>query len=171
MTDAVPRPALELADPKELLLGYLDYYRSVIARKLNGLTDAELRSSRLPSGWTPLELLKHLLHMEARWLRWGFVAEHLPEPWADEDESGRWYVGPEETATELLAALHAGGARTRAIGAGAELTDVAAVGGRFADGDRCPTLAWILFHVLQEYARHAGHLDITRELLDGATGE
>jgi Protein of unknown function (DUF664) len=46
-------------------------------------------------------------------------------------------------------------------------------GGRrcFAAGDRRPTLAWILFHVLQEYARHAGHLDITRELLDGATGE
>jgi Protein of unknown function (DUF664) len=90
---------------------------------------------------------------------------------ADEDESGRWHVSPEETATELLGALHAGGARTRAIAAGAELTDIAAVGGRFAVGDRCPTLAWILFHVLQEYARHAGHLDITRELLDGATGE
>lgn len=171
MTDIVPRPAPELADPKELLLGYLDYYRSVIARKLNGLTDAKLRSSHLPSGWTPLELLKHLVHMEARWLRWGFVAEQLPEPWGDEDESGRWHVGPEETATKLLAALHTGGARTRAIAAGAELTDVAAVGGRFANGDGCPTLAWILFHVLQEYARHAGHLDITRELLDGATGE
>jgi hypothetical protein len=57
------------------------------------------------------------------------------------------------------------------LDAGAELTDVAAVGGRFADGDRRPTLAWVLFHVLQEYARHAGHLDIVRELLDGATGE
>jgi Protein of unknown function (DUF664) len=45
------------------------------------------------------------------------------------------------------------------------------VGGRFADGDRRPTLAWVLFHVLQEYARHAGHLDIARELLDGTTGE
>ena len=171
MTDAVPRPAPELADPKELLLGYLDYYRSAIARKLNGLTDPELRNSHLPSGWTPLELLKHLVHMEARWLRWGFMAEQLSQPWADEDESGRWHVGPEETATELLAALHAGGARTRAIAAGAELTDVAAFGGRFTVGDHRPTLAWILFHVLQEYARHAGHLDITRELLDGATGE
>jgi hypothetical protein len=171
VTDAVPRPAPELADPKELLLGYLDYYRSVIARKLNGLTEAELRSSHLPSGWTPLELLKHLVHMEARWLRWGFMAEQLPQPWGDEDESGRWHVDPEETATELLASLHAGGARTRAIAAGAELTDVAPVGGRFTVGDHRPTLAWILFHVLQEYARQAGHLDITRERLDGATGE
>jgi hypothetical protein len=67
--------------------------------------------------------------------------------------------------------MDAGGARTRTIAAGAELSDLAAVGGRFADGDRRPTLAWVLFHILQEYARHAGHLDIARELLDGATGE
>ena len=47
-----------------------------------------------------------------------------------------------------------------------------AVGGRFADdGTPPPTLAWICFHVLQEYARHAGHLDVVRELADGATGE
>src|SRR5216117_3531157 len=109
--------------------------------------------------------------MEARWLRWGFAAERLPDPWGDEDESGRWRAGPERTAAELVDAMHAGGARTRAIAAGAELSDVAAVGGRFAAGDRRPTLAWILFHVLQEYARHAGYLDIARELVDGATGE
>ena len=171
MNDADDRPALELADPKELLLGYLDFYRSVVARKLDGLTEPQLRGSRVPSGWTPLELLNHLVHMEARWVRWGFAAERLPEPWGDEDQSGRWHAGPEETGAELLAAMDAGGARTRAIAAGAELTDLAAVGGRFADGDRRPTLAWVLFHVLQEYARHAGHLDIARELLDGATGE
>jgi hypothetical protein len=191
VTDADDRPAIELADPKELLLGYLDFYRSVIARKLDGLTEPQLRSSRLPSGWAPLELLNHLVHMEARWVRWGFAAEQLPEPWGDEGQSGRWHAGPEEigaelltamdaggartraiaAGAELLAAMDAGGARTRAIAAGAELTDLAAVGGRFADGDRRPTLAWVLFHVLQEYARHAGHLDIARELLDGATGE
>jgi uncharacterized damage-inducible protein DinB len=171
VTDADDRPALELADPKELLLGFLDFYRSVIARKVDGLTEAQLRSSRLPSGWTPLELLNHLVHIEARWVRWGFAAEQLPDPWGDQDESGRWRVGPEDTAAELLAAMDAGGARTRAIAADAELADVAAAGGRFADGDRRPTLAWVLFHVLQEYARHAGHLDIARELLDGATGE
>jgi uncharacterized damage-inducible protein DinB len=171
MTDADDRPAVEQADPKQLLLGYLDFYRSVIARKLDGLTEPQLRSSRVPSGWTPLELLNHLVHMEARWVRWGFAAEQLPEPWGDEDRSGRWHAVPEQTAAELLAAMHAGGARTRAIVAGADLTDVAAVGGRFADGDRRPTLAWVLFHVLQEYARHAGHLDIARELVDGATGE
>jgi hypothetical protein len=74
----VHKPGRELDDPKELLLGSLDYYRSVIIRKVDSLTDAQLRESRLPSGWTPLELLKHLSYMERRWLRCGFRAEQLP---------------------------------------------------------------------------------------------
>ncbi len=173
MTIAVHKPDRQLSDPKELLLGFLDYYRSVIIRKIEGLPDAELRASRLPSGWAPLELVKHLVFMEQRWLRWGFRAEQLPDPHGDEDGAGRWHVGSGETAADLTAALHAAGRHTRAIVAGAELTDISAAGGRFSDSDSRPrpTLAWILAYVLQEYARHAGHLDIARELIDGTTGE
>jgi uncharacterized damage-inducible protein DinB len=171
MTDAIDEPSGDLSDPKQLLLSYLDYYRSVIARKIDGLADADLRASRLPSGWTPLELVKHLVYMEERWVRWGFAAEQVRTPWGDNDEAGRWRVHPDETATDLVAAMHAAGARTRAIAAEAELHDVGAIGGRFSDADLRPSLAWILFHVLQEYARHAGHLDIARELVDGAVGE
>jgi hypothetical protein len=173
MTDVVPEPSVELSDPRELLLGYLDYYRSAITRKLDGLSEHDLRTSRLPSGWAPLELLKHLVHMEQRWFRWGFAAEQLPAPWGDRDENGRWRVEPQETVVDLIAALHAVGARTRSIVTGSALSDVAAIGGRFGadDPDPPPTLAWILLHVLQEYARHAGHLDVARELADGVTGE
>jgi hypothetical protein len=171
MTAAVHKPDRQLADPKELLLGFLDYYRSVISRKIEGLPEAELRASRLPSGWAPLELVKHLVFMEQRWLRWGFRAEQLPDPHGDEDQAGRWHLGSAETAAGLTAALHAAGEHTRAIATGAELTDISAPGGRFSDSDTRPTLAWILAYVLQEYARHAGHLDIARELIDGATGE
>ncbi|MBX6357547.1 MAG: DinB family protein [Micromonosporaceae bacterium] len=170
MTAAAHKPDKRLADPKELLLAYLDYFRSVIANKLAGLSEQELRTSRLPSGWTPLELLKHLVYMERRWLRWGFRAEQVPEPWGDQQD-GRWRVGPDETLADLVAALHDGGRRTREIVANAELSDPAAVGGRFAQGEPPPSLAWILVHVLEEYARHAGHLDIVRELADGVTGE
>jgi hypothetical protein len=69
--------------------------------------------------------------------------------------------------------LHAGGEQTRAIASAAELSDTSAVGGRFTDHDTRPppTLAWILAYVLQEYSRHAGHLDVARELIDGTTGE
>ncbi|MER5638086.1 DinB family protein [Kitasatospora sp. NPDC002227] len=168
----LPEPSMRLADPSELLLDYLDYYRSAVGAKVEGRSDAELRRALVPSGWSPLELLKHLVHMEQRWLRWGFLAEQVAAPWGDRGPADRWYVGPEESAAELLAALHAGGARTREIVTGTPLTTEAAVGGRFVDdGSARPTLGWILFHVLQEYARHAGHLDIVRELADGRTGE
>ena len=172
MSAVVHEPDREISDPRKLLLDYLDYYRSVIIRKLDGLAEQELRTSRLPSGWTPLELLKHLVYMEQRWLRWGFAAEQVSAPWGDRGDDGRWRVEPQETVADLVAALSAGGARTSAIVERSGLRDVAAIGGRFGDDDpKPPTLAWILLHVLQEYARHAGHLDIVRELADGVTGE
>ena len=108
-----------------------------------------------------------------RWLRWGFRAEQLPYPRGDEDQAGRWHAGSGDTADSLIAALHAVGEQTRAIASAAELTDTSTPGGRFSDNDPrpLPTLAWILIYVLQEYARHAGHLDVARELIDGTIGE
>jgi hypothetical protein len=111
--------------------------------------------------------------MERRWLRWGFCAEQITDPYGDQDQAGRWHAGPGDTAVGLIAALHVTAEQTHAIASAAELTDVSAPGGRFGDNDPRPrpTLAWILTYVLQEYARHAGHLDIARELIDGTTGE
>jgi len=107
VSGVVHKPDRRLDDPKEVLLGFLDYYRSVIARKIGGLTGAELRESRLPSGWSPLGLVKHLVYMERRWLRWGFLAEQIPDPYGDQDQPGRWHAGPGDTAVDLIAALHA----------------------------------------------------------------
>ncbi len=173
MTTVIHKPARQIGDPKELLLGFLDYYRSVIIRKIEGLPDTELRTSRLPSGWTPLELLKHLVFMERRWLRWGFRAEQLPDPRGDQDPDGGWHAGPADTADGLIAALLATGEQTRAIVTDADLASLSATGGLISDSDPRPrpTLGWILTYVLQEYARHAGHLDVARELIDGTTGE
>ncbi|NIK55080.1 DUF664 domain-containing protein [Kribbella shirazensis] len=166
------KPEQKIADTLELHLRYLDRYRGIIEAKLTGLSDTDLRSSRLPSGWAPLELLKHLVFMERRWLRWGFTAEQVDHPWGDsaDDPGGRWTLEPGETLESLLAQLHAGGEFTRQVVSGADPAEVAPAGGRFGTDDR-PTLNWILFHVLEEYARHAGHLDVARELVDGATGE
>ena len=166
------KPARDVADTIELHLQYLDRYRGIIEQKLTGLSDAELRGSRLPSGWSPLELLKHLVFMERRWLRWGFTAEQVEHPWGDsaDNPDGPWTLTPDDSLSSLLAQLHAGGEFTRQVVSGADPATIAAAGGRFGTDDR-PTLNWILFHVLQEYARHAGHLDVARELTDGATGE
>jgi len=171
MSLPLPEPGKDLSDVKELFVRYLDFYRSAITAKIEGLSDDELRRSRLPSGWTPIELVKHLVFMERRWLRWDFTGEQVADPWGDADEEGRWHVGSKESLPALLEALHEGGRQTRRIVETADLEGPSALGGRFASADEAPALVWVLFHVLQEYARHAGHLDVVRELADGKTGE
>lgn len=163
-------PPDTLSDPHELLLAYLDFYRNVVLRKLDGLSEQQLRTAVLPSGWTPLELLKHLAYVERRWLVWGFTAEQVDRPWGDNDPDERWHVADDESTGDVLAMYLAQCARSRQIATSSALTDAARAGGRFAPGET-PALSWILFHLLQEYARHAGHLDVVRELTDGATGE
>lgn len=169
MSASLPEPGPS-HDVKALFLAYLDFYRETVADKVSGLTEVEVRSTRLPSGWSPIELIKHLTFMERRWLVWGFLGEEVADPWGD-DRRGRWHVEGDESLTTLLAALRQGGSRTRNIVEIAQLSAPAALGGRFSEDTQRPSLAAILFHVLQEYARHAGHLDIVRELLDGQVGE
>ena len=164
-----PEPTDHRASRAEVFLGYLDYFRSVVVARLQGLSDDELRTSRLPSGWAPLELLKHLVHAEHRWLVWGFEGEPVAQPWGEERD-GRWFVADDETLPGLVAALHDQAARTRAIVAAHDLGDVGRPGDRWR-GAPPATLERVLFHLLQEYARHAGHLDVVRELVDGRTGE
>ena len=169
MSIPFPSPTEPVVSRTEVFLGYLDYFRSVLVSKLDGLPDGELRASRLPSGWTPIELLKHLTYVELRWLEWGFEGRNVVEPWGD-NRDDRWYVAPGETLDELLAALHAQAARSRAVVEAHDLSEVGQPGDRW-DGDDPATLERILFHLLQEYARHVGHLDIVRELADGTVGE
>ena len=127
----------------------------------------------MPSGWTPEELLNLLIHMERRWFVWGFLAEQVPDPWGDHEggvDGGPWSVPDDVTAAALVERLHDGGRRTTEILTTTPLDTRGALGGLF-QAEPAPRLLWIGFHVLQEYARHAGHLDIARELADGATGE
>ena len=157
-------------DLRGLLLDYLDFYRAVVGAKAQGLSTEQLATSVVPSGWTPAGLLNHLTFMERRWLQWGFMAEAVDDPWGDSEGDG-WRT-PAEGLPELAARLERVGQRTREIVEAHRLEDRASVGGRFqAGGPPPPQLQWILLHVLQEYARHAGHLDIARELADGVVGE
>ncbi len=156
---------------------YLDWVREEIVDGVLALGPEERRATRLASGWTPLELLSHVLHMEQRWFVWGFLGEQVDEPWGDwtvdepwdEDAEGRWYVPLGTTAEELVERLRRIGERTREVLRDFDLSAKASPGGRFAADP--PTLEWICFHVLAEYARHAGHLDIAVELAGGHVGE
>ncbi|BBJ40847.1 hypothetical protein SSPO_035650 [Streptomyces antimycoticus] len=167
----IDEPPPALTEPHHLLGAYLDYFRSVVPNKLDGLAEHELRTSRLPSGWTPLELLHHLTHVERRWLRWGFLGEAVDEPWGDRGPEDRWQVPEGMSSAEVRARYEEQCAWSRATVAGVPLERRAATGGRFTTEAEAPTLGWILFHLLQEYARHAGQLDVVRELADGSVGE
>jgi hypothetical protein len=165
----LPSPSQPFSSRADTLLAYLDYFRTVVVAKVSGLTDEDLRGSRLPSGWAPLELVKHLTFVELRWLEWGFEGRAVPDPWGDHRD-GRWYVGPDEDVDGLLAMLRAQGDRTRAVVESHELAEPGRPGARW-EGAEPATLERVLFHLLQEYARHVGHLDVVRELVDGRVGE
>ena len=96
MTLPFPSPTQPAAGRAEVFLRYLDYFRGSVVAKIEALAEDDLRRSRLPSGWTPLELLKHLRYVELRWIEWGFEGRDVGEPWGDRRDE-RWYVGPEET--------------------------------------------------------------------------
>jgi uncharacterized damage-inducible protein DinB len=169
VTVPFPEPTTPAGSQAEVLNRYLDYFRSQLAFKLSALDPGELRRSRLPSGWTPLELLKHLTYVELRWLEWGFEGQEVPNPWGDV-QVDRWHVPEEETLDRLAATLRAQGERSNSIIASGNLDEIGQPGPRW-EGAAPPTLERILFHLVQEYARHLGHLDIVVELIDGTVGE
>ena len=169
MSVQFPSPTIAVPSRPEVFAGYLDYFRSRMLAKVISLPEAELRRSRLPSGWTPLELLKHLRYVELRWLEWGFEGRDVANPWAD-SRDGRWHVDPGESLEQLAAELTAQGGRSRAVIESHDLAEIGQPGERW-DGAEPATLERVLFHLVQEYARHLGQLDVVAELAGGEVGE
>ena len=162
---ARPTAAVKTADERTMLCTFLDYQRAVFLRKIGGLSEDELRQVMTPSGLTLLGMLKHLAHVERWWFRVAFAGEPVSPGWSQEDPDADWRPDPHETSRGLLELYEDEVQRSRAIVSGASLVDVAA--DPRAEG---ATLRWILFHMLEEYARHLGHADLMREAIDGKTG-
>ncbi len=167
MPSPFPEPTSPAPSRSELFLDYLDYFRSEVVRRIEALPAQEVRSSRLPSGWTPLQLLHHLTYAEMRWIEWGFEGRPVDDPWGDGDP---WHVPVGTSREDLVRALGTRAARTRAVVGSRDLDERGAPGPRW-DGAAPATLERVLFHLLQEYARHAGQLDVVAELAGGPTGE
>jgi uncharacterized damage-inducible protein DinB len=158
-----PPPA---ASERELLISFLDLYRETILVKVGGLTEEQLRRRLVPSPTTLLGIVKHLGYVERSWFRMRFHGEDLPVPWTQEDPDADFRIEPDETAESVVAFYRDQVERARAIVAAAQLDD--RVKGQ---AKQAYTLRWILIHMIEETARHAGHADILREQTDGATGE
>jgi uncharacterized damage-inducible protein DinB len=151
---------------KESLRVALDRHRDAILWKLEGLDDEQLRRSMVPSGTSLLGLVKHVAAVEYGWFCDTFGREAEPLPFDDDDPDADLRVEPDETTADLLAFYgRARAAADRAIDeVGLEETGMAWFG-------EPVTMRWVLIHMVEETARHAGHVDILRELIDGVTGD
>jgi hypothetical protein len=153
-------------DERELLTGFLDWYRAVVERKAEGLTLAQASEPMTPSGLSVLGIVKHLAWVEQLWLQARFAADGPPDPLGD--NSVTFELIGADTVESVLAGYRDQVDRGRAIAARASLDDVSAyehpVFGQVS-------LRWVLVHLLEETARHAGHLDLMRERIDGRTGD
>jgi uncharacterized damage-inducible protein DinB len=148
---------------------YLDFFRERVIEKVTSLPLDALIVSVVPTDWTALELVKHLTYVEMRWLEWGFESQVVDEPWGDH-LGDRWFVGPDDSLGSLLEALRSRGVESAEIVRRHDLEELGQPGPRWS-GDEPATLERVLFHLVQEYARHLGHLDIYAELVEGPIGE
>lgn len=156
------------------LLGqYLDYQRETILSKTDGLTRVQLAQQHAPSELTLAGLLYHLSLVEEDWLEVRFSGLPDREPWAGVD----WKADPNwefRTSRDLepdtLQSRYRDACeRSRHIVSGAAGLDQLSVQA-LRDG-RHFSLRWVLLHLIEETARHAGHADFLREAIDGKIGE
>jgi hypothetical protein len=152
------KPPRVLGDERATLLSLLQYQRDSVLRKLDGLDEVAVRWSPVPSGTSLLWILKHLTMAETIWFAIRFAGRDVVLP--------NDAVGDDDTIAGVVDAYRAAWAATDEIVARAQPEDHSTR----AVGDEPVDLRWILAHIVEETARHAGHADIVRELLDGRTG-
>lgn len=147
------------------LSGFLDWFRVVVAKKLQGLDRAEATRVATPSGMTMLGVVAHLTWVERMW----FAQIFLGEPPAGSTHAQSFDLAPDDTVESVLAAYEAQcEASRRAVASAASLDAPSAVEHWHF---KTVSLHWIVVHMIEETARHAGHLDILRELTDGRTAD
>jgi uncharacterized damage-inducible protein DinB len=156
-----------VAGEGDTLRAFVRFHQDALLRKVEGLSEEDLRRAMVPSGTSLLGILKHETHMLHRWFHMRFAGDQPELP-----REREWVIEPGERSEDLIARYRAEVERSRRIMDSADPD--APSKGLGPRGDGKPgdfTLRWILVHVIEEMARHNGHADILREQLDGATGE
>jgi len=153
------------ASEKETLEAFLDYHRQTVVLKCADLSDEELRRPMVVSGTTMLGIVKHLGFTERWWFQEVFAARDVEFPWREDDPDAEFRIEEHESAESVFDFYVQECDKSRAIVAEASLDDLA------GNSKSERSLRWIVSHMLEETARHNGHLDILREMIDGTTGE
>ena len=151
-----------------MLVSFLDYYRETMIGMLDGLDEDQVRWTPSATANSLLGMVNHLTYVEHWWFHECFLGRDadLPDIFG-EDRDADFRPPADQTVGFTVERFRAACARSNEITSTASLDDVAA---HTHHKQRGVTLRWILVHMIEETARHAGHADITRELIDGAVG-
>ncbi len=167
--DERPEPPA-VAEELETLSGVLDFLRATITWKVAGFDDDQGSARMLGSATTVTGMIRHLADTERHWFREVLGALPTAEVgyrWSDGHDSAReWAVPDGASLEEALRDYRAATEQSRAQLVGRSPADEVRGGGR-----EPRTVRWVLTHMIEETARHAGQLDVLAELLDGRTGE
>jgi len=153
---------------RETLQGALDWYRAVVGHKVDGLTLDQARTVLTPTGLSILGVIKHLGLVERDWFRETFAGERVGPADSGEDNSADFVIEPGDTIESVLTFYRDEAERSRQVTAGSSLDSLSA---RETSLGEHVSLRWVLVHMLEETARHAGHMDLMRENIDGRTGD
>jgi uncharacterized damage-inducible protein DinB len=154
---------------RETLGGFLDWYRAVVERKVDGLTLEDAKRVRTPTGMSALGILKHLGWVERGWFRETFAGEDVEAIDLEGDNSAEFAIGTDDTVESVIAFYRAEVEEARHIVRDSPSLD--ALSARETSYGERVSLRWILVHMLEETARHGGHLDLMREEIDGQVGD
>ncbi|MDH3306054.1 MAG: DinB family protein [Acidimicrobiia bacterium] len=167
-----PEPPLH-ADEFTMLAAYLDYYRAVVEDKASGLPDAQIAERHPPSSLSLGGIVHHLALVEEWWFRQCFLGEDAVEPWLsapwDDDPDWDFTFADQLHGETILGRYRESCERSRQ--AVASRPDLATPSVRANKEGEHWSLRWILVHMIEETARHAGHADLIRESIDGETGD
>ncbi len=151
---------------KESLHVSLDRHRDVVLWKVEGLSDEQLRRPMTPSGTNLLGLVKHLGSVEYGWFCETFGRESEAIPFDANEPDADMRAGPDEATADIIAYYARARAAADRVIDEVDLDDVGT-----AWFGEAVSMRWVLIHMIEETARHTGHMDILRELIDGATGD
>lgn len=157
-------------DERTMLTTFLDYARATVHVKCEGLSDRDARRAPLPTSplMTISGLVNHLRWVEYSWFQVRLLGEEDHGPWTDDDPDREMRIAVDFPIAQLLDEYEAQCARYRDVAAALDL-DTQSTWTTRSTGETV-TLRWILFHLIEETARHNGHIDILREMADGVTG-
>jgi uncharacterized damage-inducible protein DinB len=169
----MPGQAPALTDERELLLAYLEQQRAGIRNAAYGLTEEQARLTPTAGSLSIGGLVKHVTEMEQGWIDMILQRERGSREDQEAGYEDNFRLGPDETLGEVLDRLDAVAKETAAVVAGiSDLGQAVPVpqGVPWFPADlEAWSVRWVLLHLVEEVARHAGHADIVRESIDGAT--